>query len=152
MAAKSFFQGRETNDRLKRDQMHVQARATSCDIARNITRNITHSFARNIKPQHHAREKLTGEIVKHDAELAHQSLRLSRGTDVFTISSGGRGVSVYLACFYASGPPVVKLDDTQPMLSSCSVRTTLRSLRNALAATIPLTDVLLGFMTCSLRS
>ena len=71
-------------------------RATSCDIARNITRNITHSFARNIKPQHHAREKLTGEIVKHDADPAHQNVRLSRGTDVFTISSGGRGVSVYL--------------------------------------------------------
>ena len=48
--------------------------------------------------------------MKHDAELAHQNLRLSRGTDVFTISSGGRGVSVYLMFFYASGPPVVKLD------------------------------------------
>ena len=47
--------------------------------------------------------------MKHDAELAHQN-RLSRGTDVFTISSGGRGVSVYLTFFYASGPPVVKLD------------------------------------------
>ena len=82
-------------------------RATSCDIARNVT----HSVARNIKPQHHAREKLTGEIVKHDAELAHQNLRLSRGTDVFTIRwEGGRGVSVYLTFFYASGPPVVKLD------------------------------------------
>ena len=40
--------------------------------------------------------------MKHDAELAHQNLRLSRGTD--------EGVSVYLTCFYASGPPVVKLD------------------------------------------
>ena len=48
--------------------------------------------------------------MKHDAELAHQNLRLRRGTDVFTISSGGRGVSVYLTFFYASGPPVVKLD------------------------------------------
>ena len=48
--------------------------------------------------------------MKHDAKLAHQNLRLSRGTDVFTISSGRRGVSVYLMFFYASGPPVVKLD------------------------------------------
>ena len=86
-------------------------------VARNVMRhraqhhrNITHSFARNTNPQHHAREKLTGEIVKHDAKLAHQNLRLSRGTDVFTISSGGRGVSVYLMFFYASGPPIVKLD------------------------------------------
>ena len=48
--------------------------------------------------------------MKHDAKLAHQNLRLSRGTDVFTISSGGRGVSVYLMFSYASGPPIVKLD------------------------------------------
>ena len=47
--------------------------------------------------------------MKHDAKLAHQNLRLSRGTDVFTISSGGRGVSVYVSFFCASGPPVVKL-------------------------------------------
>ena len=48
--------------------------------------------------------------MKHDAKLAHQNLRLSRGTDVFTIPSGGRGVSVHVTFFYASGPPVVKLD------------------------------------------
>ena len=32
--------------------------------------------------------------MKHDAKL--QNLRLSRGTDVLTISSGGRSVSVYV--------------------------------------------------------
>ena len=51
--------------------------------------------------------------MKHDAKLVHEileKLRLSRGIDVFTMSSGGRGVSVYLTSFYASGPPVVKLD------------------------------------------
>ena len=56
--------------------------------------------------------------MKHDAKLAHQNLRLSRGTDVFTISSGGRGVSVYVTFFYASGPPVVKLDAI-PFGASC---------------------------------
>ena len=48
--------------------------------------------------------------MKHDIELAHQNLRLSKSTDVFTISSGGRGVNVYLMFFYASRPPAVKLD------------------------------------------
>ena len=34
MAAKSFFQGRETNDRLKRDQMHVQVPDVEGDLDR----------------------------------------------------------------------------------------------------------------------
>ena len=60
--------------------------------------------------------------MKPDAKLARQisqKLRLSRGIGVFTISSGGRGVSVYLTSFYASGPPVVKLD---PILFGVSIR------------------------------
>ena len=63
------------------------------------------------------REKLTGQLVKHDAKLAHQNsqkLRLSRDIIVFTkrLSSGGRGARVYLTSFYDSGPPVVKLNPT----------------------------------------
>ena len=63
--------------------------------------------------------------MKPDAKLGHQisqKLRLSWGIGVFTISSGGRGVSVYLTSFYASGPPVVKLD---PILFGVSCRDNL---------------------------
>ena len=107
---------------LHRAQRHATSRATSRTASRATS---GHSFARNIKPQHHKREKLTGEIVKPDAKLAHQisqKLRLSRGIGVFTIPSGGRGVSVYLTSFYASGPPVVKLD---PILFGVSCRDNL---------------------------
>ena len=85
--------------------------ATSCDIMRNIMRG----FARSIKPQHRAHEKLTGEIVKHDAKFAHQNsqkLPLSRDIEI-CFSSGGRGVRVYFTSFYASGPLVVKLSPIQ---------------------------------------
>ena len=99
-------------------------RAASRDIARKITRNIAqHRTASHATSSHSiTRAKLTGEIVKPDARLAHQisqKLCLSRGIGVFTISSGGRGVSVYFASFYASGPPVVKLD---PILFRVSYR------------------------------
>ena len=80
------------------------SRAASCDIARNITRTITHSLARNIKPQHHAREKLTGEIVKHDAKLARQNLRLSRHRRVYDLIRWERRQclrNVFL-CFWAT--------------------------------------------------
>ena len=98
--------------------------AAPCETSRDIMRNITHSFACRIEPQHRACEKLTGEIVKHDAKLAHQNsqkLHFSRDIDVFTIcfSPGGGGVRVYVTPSYASGPPVVKLD---PILFGVSCR------------------------------
>ena len=85
-------------------QHHAQ-----CDAQRQCA-SINISMTHNINSQHHAQEKLTGEIVKHDARLTHQNLqkpRLSRDIDVFTFccSSGGGGASVYATCFHASGHP-----------------------------------------------
>ena len=68
---------------------HHAQRLTLHRAQHHETSRVTRSFARNIKPQHHALKKLTGEIVKPDAKLAHQisqKLRLSRGIGVFTIS------------------------------------------------------------------
>ena len=102
----------------------IASRAASCATSclSSIMRNITRSFTRgSVKTQRSAQEKLTGNIFsKRGAKLAHQNLqKLRRDIDVFTLTCSGRVSRVYLTCFYASGPPVVKLN---PILFGVSCR------------------------------
>ena len=84
-------------------------RASCAESMRCVVRNVMRHHAQHhaqLRAQHQAaasrREKLIGEIVKHDAKNS-QKLRLSRGIDASTIcfSSGGRGVRVFF-CFRAT--------------------------------------------------
>ena len=83
---------------------HAQLRIMRCIVCNVMRHHVQHhaqhhaqhGFARSIKPQHRALTKLIGQIVKHDAKLAHQNsqkLRVSTDSDVLTIcfSAGGSG-------------------------------------------------------------
>ena len=79
-----------------------------CNIMRSVTQGATHSFAHSIKSQHRARQKLTREIAKHDAKLAHQNLRrlgLSRDIDVFVSHGVGEVSELILRVALLLGHP-----------------------------------------------
>ena len=103
----------------RRTQRHAQH-----PCLRSIMRNITRSFTRSsVKTQRRAQEKLTGEIFRSATpSLLIRTRKSYEGIlmrlRLFLICSG-RGVRVYLTFFYASGPPVVKLN---PILFGVSCR------------------------------
>ena len=84
---------------------HSVTRSMICKIMRSITHGTTRSFAHSINSHHRAQQKLTREIAKHDAKIAHQNLQrlgLSRGIDVFVSHEVGGFVRVVLLCFRAT--------------------------------------------------
>ena len=103
--------------------MHVRQQ-----FPRLCSRNIL--FTRSgVNRQRSAQEKLTGEFFR--SAVSGLLIRTCRSYEVTLIclrlflTCSGRGVRVYLTSFYASGPPVVKLN---PILFGVSCRDNLQGL------------------------